>query len=106
MPVSPLARRLGKAAQHTPGLRRVPIMYLLMAGEILLLARNHLDRLEPGERRRLVLLLRDAHGRPRNLSSRERQELQDLIAKAEPKLFAQAAAEKLSPVRLPKRFRA
>ena len=80
-------------------------MYLLLAGEVVLLARNHIERLEPRERRRLVVLMREAHGRPRNLSERQRQELQELIAKAEPKLFAQEAAAKLSPVPLPKRLR-
>jgi hypothetical protein len=96
---------LGRAAEHTPGLRRLPVVTLLMLGEVAVLARNHIERLEPAERRRLVVLMRDARGRPRNLSERERQELQDLIAKAEPKLFAQEAAAKLSPVPLPKRLR-
>lgn len=105
MPASPLVRRLGRAAEHAPGLRRVPVMRLLMLGEVALLARQHIERLDPRERRRLVVLLREARGRPRNLNGRERQELQDLVAKAEPKLFAQAAAEKLSPVPLPKRLR-
>lgn len=105
MPSSKLIRRLGRAAEHTPGLRRIPVMRLLMLGEVALLARDHIERLEPRERRRLVVLMRDARGRPRNLSTDERQELQDLIAKAEPKLFAQEAAEKLSPVPLPKRMR-
>ena len=54
---------------------------------------------------RLVLLMRAAHGRPKNLRAREREELEGLIAKAEPKLFAAAAAQKLSPVPLPKRLR-
>ena len=100
-----MARRLGRVAEHTPGLRRIPVMYLLMAGEVLLIAHNHLTRLNPGERRRFVALMRQGHGRPGNLSERDRQELQELIAKAEPKLFAQRAAVKLSPVRVPKRFR-
>jgi hypothetical protein len=105
MPSSRLLHTLGRAAERTPGLRRVPVMRVLMLGEVALLARDHIERLEPRERRRLVVLLREAHGRPRNLGDRERQELQDLVAKAEPKLFAQAAAEKLSPVPLPKRLR-
>jgi hypothetical protein len=105
MPSSRLVRTIGRAAERTPGLRRVPVMRVLALGEVALLARNHIERLEPRERRRLVVLMRDAHGRPRNLNARERQELQDLVAKAEPKLFARAAAEKLSPVPLPKRLR-
>ncbi|HWD64707.1 MAG TPA: hypothetical protein VG405_05995 [Solirubrobacteraceae bacterium] len=106
MPGSKLTRRLGRAAEHTPGLRQLPVARLLLLGEVAILARNHIERLEPSERRRLVTLLREAHGRPSNLNGRDRRELQELVAKAEPKLFAQEAAEKLSPVRLPKRLRA
>lgn len=106
MPASPLSRRLGTAAAHTPGLRKLPVFRLLLLGEVLLIARNHFEELTPKERRRLVVLVRDAHGRPRkNLNDRERQELQDLIDKVDPRLFAAEAAEKLSPVPLPKRFR-
>ncbi len=103
MPVSPLARRADSVARHIPGLRRLPVMYLLIAGEILMLLRNHIERLEPRERRRLLTLLRSARGRPSNLSDRERKEFSRLIAKAEPMLFAASAASKLSPVKVPKR---
>ena len=80
-------------------------MRLLLLGEVALLARNHIERLEPRERRRLVVLMRDARGRPGKLDPQEREELEGLIAKAEPMLFASLAAQKLSPVPLPKRFR-
>jgi hypothetical protein len=105
MPTSRFAKRLGHAAEHMPGLRRLPIMRLVLLAEVGLIARNHIELLTPSERRRLVVLVREARGRPRNLSPREREELEALVAKAEPKLFAAEAAEKLSPVRLPKRFR-
>ncbi len=105
MPASRLTRTLGRAAERMPVLRRVPVMRLLVLGEVAILARDHIERLEPSERRRLVVLMRDARGRPRNLSAKQREELEQLIAKAEPKLFAAAAAQKLSPVPLPKRFR-
>ena len=49
--------------------------------------------------------MREARGRPRNLGPGDRQELQSLVAKAEPKLFAAEAVQKLSPVPLPKRLR-
>lgn len=89
-----------------PGLKKLPVMRLLLLAELVMLARDHIEQLTPPERRRLVVLVRDAHGRPkRNLSERERDELEALIAKADPKLFASEAAEKLSPVPLPKRFR-
>jgi hypothetical protein len=105
MPSSRFVRTVGHAAERLPGLRRIPVMRLLLLGEVVLLARDHIERLSPPERRRLVLLIREGRGRPRNLDERQREELEGLIAKADPKLFAAEAAEKLSPVPLPKRFR-
>jgi hypothetical protein len=96
-------RAIGAAAQRIPGLRRLPVVKLLAIGEIALLAREHIGKLEPGERRRLVDLVRRGRGRPRNLSAEERSELSMLVAKAEPRLFAGLVADKLSPVRLPRR---
>ena len=69
-----------------------------------MLARQHLLRLTPAERRRLVGLLRVARGRPRNLSQAQRNELAELVAKLEPRLLAGEAVNKLSPVPLPKRI--
>jgi hypothetical protein len=101
-----MLRRFGTAALagRIPGLKRVPILKVLAIGEIALLARSHLRRLEPVERRRFVELLRDGRGRPRNLSEEERTELSALVAKAEPRLFAGSVADALSPVPLPKRL--
>jgi hypothetical protein len=76
-------------------------MRLLLLGEVALLLMDHVQRLTPAERRRLVVLLRDARGRPRRLTPVERAELESLIAKAEPLLFASTAARKLSPVPFP-----
>ena len=98
-------RAVARATERLPGLRRLPVMRLLVLGEVVVLAKGHIERLTPAERRRLVLLLRDARGRPSSLSERQREELQGLIAKAEPKLFARSAAERISPVPLPKRFK-
>lgn len=105
MPSDFVLRAAARASRRLPGLRRLPVMRLLMLGEVALLARDHIERLTPAERRRLVVLVRDARGRRRNLTQRERDELETLIAKAEPKLFAAEAAEKLSPVPLPRRMR-
>src|SRR4051812_42470137 len=90
-------------ATRVPGVRRLPLLKLLAVGEIALLARSHIARLEPDERRRLVELLRKGRGRKTNLSGSERDELQSLIAKTEPRLFAGLAADKLSPFPLPRR---
>lgn len=91
-------------AKRVPVLRRLPVLRLLVLGEVVVLARNHIERLTPRERRRLVMLLREARGRPSHLDERRRAELQALIAKADPKLFATDAAARLSPVPLPKKF--
>jgi hypothetical protein len=82
-------------------LRRLPVMKLLAAAEIVVLARDHFAKLDRVERRRLLELVRIGRGRRRNLSPRERDELSRLVAKAEPRLFVGAAADKLSPVPLP-----
>jgi hypothetical protein len=101
MPSSSANKGLARVARRLPYLKRLPILRLLALGEILVLAKEHLDKLEPQERRRLIVLLRDGRGRPSNLSKRQRAELEGLIAKAEPRLFAGTAAEKLSPIPLP-----
>jgi hypothetical protein len=93
-----------RATRRVPGLRRLPVAKLLVLGEVTLLTREHVTRLEPHERRRVLeLLLRTGHGRLRNLSAAERAELNLLVAKADPRLFAGLVADKLSPVKLPKR---
>jgi hypothetical protein len=103
-----LRRVLTEAATHgasrIPGLRRLPILKLLAIGEITLLARTHIAKLTPEERRRFVELMREGRGRPSNLDAAEREELGALVAKAEPRLFAGMVADKLSPVPLPRRF--
>jgi hypothetical protein len=48
-------------------------------------------------------LLRIGRGRPSRLSAAQRAELHLLVAKADPRLFAGLVADKLSPVKLPKR---
>jgi hypothetical protein len=94
---------LAHAAGRVPGLKRLPMLKLLALAEIALLARDHLGKLEPGERRRLVGLVRQGHGRPSHLSPAERDELARLVAKAEPRRFAGLMADRLSPVPLPRR---
>jgi hypothetical protein len=104
MPGKRSARLLERATRRVPGLRQIPVVKLLMAGELIVIARGHLARLEPQERRRIVELVRIGRGRPSHLSPAQRDELRELVAKAEPRLFAGLVAEKLSPVHLPKRI--
>jgi hypothetical protein len=84
-------------------LRRLPVAKLLALAEIVSLAHDHVTRLEPHERRRVLELLRIGRGRPSHLSAAQRAELHLLIAKADHRLFAGMVADKLSPVKLPKR---
>jgi len=95
---------LGRTAERVPGLRRIPIVRLLALAEIAVLAREHVSKLELAEWRRMAELIRIGRGRPSNLSARQRRELRSLVAKAEPRLFAGDAIDKLSPVSLPDRL--
>ena len=97
-------RAIPHVVGRIPGLRRLPVLKLLAIGEIALLARSHLTRLDAVERRRLIELMREGRGNPRRLSDAEREELQGLVAKTEPRLFAGMAADLLSPVPLPRRL--
>jgi hypothetical protein len=95
---------IARGAGHVPGLKRLPVFKLLAIAEIAVLAVGHMSRLEPHERRRMVDLIKTGRGRRGNLSAKERDELAGLVAKTEPRLFAGMAADKLSPVPLPRRF--
>ena len=104
MPSGFVTRSIAGAAGRVPGLRRIPVFKLVAIAEVGMLARDHLTRLTPQERRRLIELVRIGRGRPSNLKSKQRQELASLVAKLEPRMLAGAAADKLSPVPLPKRM--
>jgi hypothetical protein len=95
---------LAHGVSRVPGLKRVPVLKLLAIGEIALAARAHALRLDADERRRLVALVRKGRGRRSRLSEAEREELSELVAKAEPRLFAGTVADALSPVPLPRRL--
>jgi hypothetical protein len=104
VPPSRLTRGLARGSERIPALRKVPVFRLLAAAEVLLLAREHVVRLEPAERRRLVELVRIGHGRRRNLTPQQRDELALLVEKAAPREFLGEAASRLSPVPLPQRL--
>ena len=95
---------IAHGVSRVPGLKRLPVLKLISIGEIALLARTHATKLTAAERRRLLELVRKGRGRPSKLAPDERDELGDLVAKAEPRLFAGAVADKLSPVPLPRRL--
>jgi hypothetical protein len=104
MPSSLTIMTLGKAAERVPGLRRVPVVRLLSLAELALLARDHMARLSPHERRRLISLVRLGRGRRSRLTGAERRELESLLAKLEPRLLVGEAIDRLSPVPLPRRL--
>ncbi len=95
----------GQFVGRVPGLRRVPLLQVIVASQVLLLARDHLERLTPRERHRVVVLIRDCKGRVGNLSAGERAELYSLIQKVEPRMFAETAMRTLSPLPLPGKVR-
>lgn len=97
-------RFLMRLAARLPGLRRLPMFKLLAIAEIAVLARAHVTRLDGVERRRFLQLLKEGKGRTRSLTDAERAEFSGLVAKLEPRLFAGVAADKLSPVPLPRRI--
>jgi hypothetical protein len=80
------------------------VVKLLAMAEITLLAHDHLVRLSPAERRRLVALVRIGRGRRRRLTAREREELEGLLVKLGPRELLGDAADRLSPVPLPRRL--
>jgi hypothetical protein len=84
-------------------LRSFPAARLIVLGELLILAREHLQKLEPQERRRIFELVRRGRGRPRNLSERDRRELARLIEKAEPREFMGNAFKRVVGFGLPGR---
>jgi hypothetical protein len=104
MPSGLVTGSFGLASRSIPALRRVPMLRLLVAAELLMLAREHVMWLSSQERRRLFELVRLGRGRRRNLSEAERLELAVLIAKMEPRMFAGETVEKLSPLPLPRRL--
>jgi hypothetical protein len=79
------------------------MLKLLAMAEVGMLAHNHFRRLTPSERRRLLELVRVAHGRPSNLNRDQREDLRELVAKLEPRVLAGEAANRLSPFPLPRR---
>ena len=82
-------------------LKRIQVAKLLAVAEVLMLARQHLQKLEPDERHRLVELMRRGHGLPSHLSERERRELARLVEKTEPREFVKSAVKKVTGLPVP-----
>jgi hypothetical protein len=80
--------------------RAVPFLKWLALAEIAVLARRHVAHLDAEERRELARLLR----RGRALPPADRDRLRVLVAKMEPRAFLGGAADRLSPVPIPRRL--
>lgn len=91
---------LPRLLKRVPGLKALPVFQLIALGEMVLLARLHLQHLQPEERQRMVELVRKG----RSLQGEEVEELRGLLNKLEPRAFAGGAVERLSPIPLPKRL--
>jgi hypothetical protein len=91
----------GRVAQRVPGLRMLPVVRLLMAAEVLVVGKHHLDRITPNERGQLIALLAKAKGRPKNLSEEDQVVMAAIVEKLEPRLFLATATDKISPVGVP-----
>jgi hypothetical protein len=83
-----------------PLVRHLPVLKLLVVAELALVARRHLQHLDPAERRRLAALVRKGKG----LSPLEAHELRTLVGKLDPVAFAGSTVERLSPLPLPRKL--
>jgi hypothetical protein len=95
---------IGKAARRVPGLRRIPVLKLLAMAEVAMLARDHMLRLTPPERRRLITLVRVGRGGRSRLTDAERDDLERLLEKLGARMLLGHTVDRLSPVPLPRRL--
>ena len=87
-----VGRSAGLAAKRGTWMARG--VWLLAVAEALTHARDHvMDRLSEKERARMVEIVKTSKGRPSNLDSRERRELQNLFSKIEPAELAKSVAK-------------
>jgi|SRR4051794_19012565 len=87
-------------SRRVPFLRRIPVVRWIFIAELAIIARRHYLHLTPGERRELFGLMRQG----RNLTPKQRDELRRLVRKLEPRAFAGSAANRISPLPLPRRL--
>jgi hypothetical protein len=88
--MSSLPERFGNTAARGRWLSRG--LLLLTLAEVAVLVKEHLDRLTPKERQRLVEIVKDSKGRPANVSERQRAEIKAMIDKIGPAELAKGVA--------------
>ena len=81
-----------------PGIPKIGwVGWALVVGEVALLLKQHLERLDAQERRRLAEIIRTSRGRSSNLSTSEKKELRRLVDQIEPRELARGVASKALP---------
>jgi len=85
-------------AARTAG-RFSPWARAIAVGEIALMLKRHVDKLDPGELGELRTLVTKSKGRPKYLTSAERSRMIALARKMEPGAFARGAAGRAVPLR-------
>jgi hypothetical protein len=73
------------------------IGWALLVGELGVLVKNHLGRLDADERRRLVEIVGKSRGRPSNLRASEKKELRKLVDQIEPRELARGLVSTATP---------
>lgn len=76
---------------------------LLLAAEVALTLKRHLDHLEPQEKTELRRIVTKSKGRPSNLTKRERKRLSELVEKIEPAELAKTTARNVTIGRMGRR---
>jgi hypothetical protein len=74
-------------------------LWFIAAIQVAWLANRHWRRLEPEERRRLRELIRKSRGRPSRLSTKEREEAEELLQKLDFAEFGGSVTTTLLPFR-------
>ncbi len=92
-PLTLVGRRAGRA---------LPLAWLLVAGRVALMLREHYAILTPHQRRRLRQLVGKSRGRPRNLSKAEREELRRIVSRLDLRRLTHNVTAMASPLPWPR----
>lgn len=95
-PLSLASRRAGRA---------LPLAWLLVAGRVALMLREHYAILTPHQRKRLRQLVGKSRGRPSNLSKAEREELRKIVSRLNLRRLAHNVSALASPLPWPRQKR-
>jgi hypothetical protein len=93
--------RLGKWATRRKAVRGVPLLWAFAVAEALTTTRRHFEGVNPRARSRAVELVRKSHGRARNLTPQEKQELRRLVGEMDLWQLSKDLAAVASPVGMP-----